>query len=83
MTADKGTGSTPPVANPVTKALAPHRDPNVPAAERHVMWLDRQEVYLAWTSLMAAFVIALAFLGTSAWLIHSGNALSGTVLGTR
>jgi uncharacterized RDD family membrane protein YckC len=59
-----------------------HRDPAVPAAERHVMWLDRQEMYLAWAGLASAFTIALAFLGVSAWLIHSGDAISGTILGT-
>jgi hypothetical protein len=46
------------------------------------MWLDRQETYLAWAGLTAAFFIALAFLGVSAWIILSGNVVSGTVLGT-
>jgi hypothetical protein len=50
--------------------------------ERHIMWLDRQEVYLAWAGLISAFVLALSFLGVSAWLIFAGHEVSGTILGT-
>ncbi len=46
------------------------------------MWLDRQEVYLAWAGLISAFIIALSFLGVSAWLISTGNQISGAILGT-
>jgi hypothetical protein len=46
------------------------------------MWLDRQEVYLAWVGMITAFTLALAFLGVSAWLISTGHEVSGTILGT-
>jgi K+ transporter len=40
------------------------------------MWLDRQEVYLAWVGMITAFTLALAFLGVSAWLISTGHEVS-------
>jgi hypothetical protein len=46
------------------------------------MWLDRQEAYLAWAGLTTAFILALSFLGVSAWLIYSGFGVGGTILGT-
>lgn len=55
---------------------------SVTRAEQHVMWLDRQETYLTWTGLIMAFILALSFLAVSAWLINSGNAVSGTIIGT-
>lgn len=46
------------------------------------MWLDRQEVYLAWAGIVSAFTLSLAFLVVSGWLIMAGHEVSGTVLGT-
>lgn len=46
------------------------------------MWLDRQEVYLAWAGLLSALIIALSFLGVSAALVAAGHGLAGTVIGT-
>ena len=56
--------------------------PSVTAAEQHIMWLDRQETYLTWAGLTAAFTLALSFLGVSAWLIYYGHEVGGTILGT-
>jgi hypothetical protein len=50
--------------------------------ELHIVWLDRQEVYLSWAGLISAFIITLAFLSVSGWLIFTGHEVSGTILGT-
>lgn len=46
------------------------------------MWLDRQEAYLAWAGIVSAFLLSLAFLITSGWLISQNHEISGTILGT-
>ena len=63
------------------------QSPAIPAErslrrEQHVIWLDRQETYLAWAGLISAFILALSFLGVSAWLIFAGHEVGGTVLGS-
>lgn len=49
---------------------------------RHQMQLDRREQYLSWAGLASAFVLAVAFLGCSTWLIANNHGWEGTVLGT-
>jgi uncharacterized membrane protein YhaH (DUF805 family) len=42
----------------------------------------RERFWLSVLGLIAGFVVALSFLGVSAWLIHSGNGVGGTILGS-
>jgi len=49
---------------------------------RHVIEMAKSDSRRAWAGLIAGFMIALAFLGVSAWLIASGHETSGAVLGT-
>jgi hypothetical protein len=68
---------TSPGANP---EQAPAAD--VTPQEAHIMMLDRHEVYLAWAGIISAFVLSLAFLGCSTWLIAQDHDMGGTILGT-
>ena len=54
----------------------------VTPAEQHIMWLNRQEVYLSYAGLVSAFILALTFLGAATSLIFCGHEVGGTVLGT-
>jgi hypothetical protein len=64
------------------KAPAPQHDPTVAPELRHVMFMERSYLRLAWAGLVSAFVITLSFLGVSAWLIHDNHGLAGTILAT-
>lgn len=80
--ADPSSSAVTKAAPAIEKPLPPHKDPAVGSGERHVMWLDRQEIFLAWAGLASAFLIAIAFLAAAFFLIRDGEAVAGTVLGT-
>jgi hypothetical protein len=40
------------------------------------------EVRRAWWGLVAGFVVSMAFLGASVWLIANNQAVAGAILGT-
>lgn len=44
--------------------------------------IERERFWLNFCGLITGFLIALAFLGVSAWLIHEGHDVSGTILAT-
>jgi hypothetical protein len=64
----------------------PPESPAVPnsqtSKEQHVMWLDRQQVYLSWGGLASGFIIAVVCLVVSAVVISRNHDVAGTILGT-
>jgi hypothetical protein len=64
------------------KVPLPHLDQSLDAKERQVAWNQRQLAFFAWGGLVSAFVIALAFLAASVWIILSGHEVGGTIVGT-
>jgi hypothetical protein len=49
---------------------------------RHRRRIDSSDAVLAFFGPVLGFLVVLAFLGTAAWLIHTGFRIEGTVLGS-
>jgi hypothetical protein len=47
---------------------------------RHQIKMERGQQHLEWAGLVGAFVLALAFLGVSAWLINGDHDAAGTII---
>jgi hypothetical protein len=80
MTIDKP--EHPPAIEPQAEPSKSPDPAGLTPQERHIIWLDRQETYLAWAGIFGAFTITLAFLIVSAWVISIGHEVGGTILGT-